>query len=307
MKIYTGSLNPVNSFGRVTHSLVECLRRLGFLVTISDKATGNYDIAIDGPASQIKAKHLLTFWETTELRPQDVDCIKKQPTRKLIVTCRFTHDVFRQHGLRARIIPLASEHKPVPLPALNPFTFYTIYQDAGYWERKRTQDVIDAFELAFNKTHGVRLVIKQGPNCKVLETFDRRIEIIREFLPDVSHIHKNGHVFVSACGAEGWGYPHHDAMAFGRPVICQKIGGPIEFLDDSCAWFLRPHMHRAPSGFYDNYGKIGRVSIKELAAAMRYAFDNQDQVMEKSTNAFIRARSFTLDQMTIAVKKAFDL
>lgn len=307
MTIYSLTKNPVNSFGRVAYSLVECLRRLGYSSIVNDDPKLKYDIAVDGTESEVTAKHLVTFWETTELKPRAVARLQRRRS-KLIVTCKFTQDVLKSHGLRSTIIPLAAEYQPVPLPALAPFTFYTIYQDGGYWERKRTQDIVDAFELAFKRTHGVRLVIKQGSHCKILETFDRRIEIIRDYLPDISHIHRNGHIFVSACGAEGWGYPHHDAMAFGRPVICQKIGGPIEFLDDSCAWFLKPYMHRAPNCiFYEGYGKIGRVNIKELAATMRYAFDNQDQVMEKSTNAFVRARSFTLDQMTVAVKKAFDL
>jgi len=114
-------------------------------------------------------------------------------------------------------------------------------------------------------------------------------------------------VFVSACGAEGWGYPHHDAVAHGRPVICPKVGGPLEFLDDSCAWLLPVTMIQAPSGFYEKNGKIGRLNVKELAAAMRHAYDNKVEVMEKATAAFQKARNFTLDQMTISVKKAFAL
>lgn len=307
LKLFTVSLNPVNSFGRVTHSLAECFRRLGFSVQTSNEHDKVYDVAIDGPASGVKTKYLLTFWETTSLRPIDLIKIREHRSRKLVVTCKFTQDVLKSHGLKSALIPLAAEYNPKPLGAFKPFVFYCIYQDAGYWQRKRTQDIVDAFELAFKGVADVKLLIKQGPNCRPLVTFDTRIQIIREFLPDVSHIHEQGHVFVSACGAEGWGYPHHDAMAFGRPVICQKIGGPLEFLDDSCAWFVKPHMHKAPQGFYEGYGQIGKVNIKELAAAMRYAYDNKVEVMEKATAAFQRARNFTLDQMTVAVKKAFNL
>jgi hypothetical protein len=66
-------------------------------------------------------------------------------------------------------------------------------------------------------------------------------------------------------------------------------------------------MHPAPKGIYSGMGKIGRVNVKELAAAMRYAYDNKVEVMEKSVAAFQRARHFTLDQMTVAVKRAFKL
>jgi len=305
ISLFSISKNPLASFGRVAYSLKYCFERLGKPIKFVDEINAN--IAIDCPSYTGKAKYLVTFWETTALRPSDAARLKARKGCTYVVTCKFTQDVFKAHGIRSVIIPLAAEYKPKPLAPMAPFTFYTIYQDAGYWERKRTQDIVDAFELAFKKTHNVRLLIKQGPNCKVIETFDRRIEITREFVHDVSSFHDRGHVFVSACGAEGWGYPHHDAMAFGRPVICQKIGGPLEFLDDSCAWFVRPHMHKAPEGFYEGCGKIGRVDIKELAAAMRYAFDNQDQVMEKATGAFQRARSFTIDQMTVAVKNTFKL
>jgi glycosyltransferase involved in cell wall biosynthesis len=226
---------------------------------------------------------------------------------KIIVTCKFTADVFKQHGFQTRTILLASEHKPTLLPSFDPFTFYTIYQDTGYRDRKRAQDIVDAFSLAFKNESDVKLVMKQGTTCSPLVTFDKRVEVVREYLPDVNKFHANGHVFVSACAAEGWGYPHHDAMAFGRPVICPRMGGPLEFLDETCAWFLPTHMVKSPGGFYDSYGKIGAINVRDMAAAMRYAYNNKVEVMEKSTAAFVRARNFTLDQMTVSVRKAFDL
>lgn len=307
MTIYTSNLNPVGSFGRVAHSLAFCIRKLGYSVTLTSDRTKRIDIAIDGPDSTVPAKYLLTFWEVSELRPYAIGNLKKYPKRVTVTTAKFVSDVFQQHGFKTRRIILGAERKPVQLPMLDTFVFYSIYQDLGFWQRKRAQDVVDAFELAFKGVPDVKLVMKQGSNCRPLATFDRRIEIIREYIPDVSDIHKKGHVFVSACGAEGWGYPFHDAMAFGRPVIAANIGGPLEFLDDSCAWLLPPLMRKSPEDFYQGYGKIGGVKIQDLAKAMRYAYDNKEEVMEKATAAFIRARSFTLDQMTVSVKKAFDL
>lgn len=308
LSIYTLTSDPSVSFGRVTHSLAACFRRLGYSVSISEDRKAEYFVAVDGPSSVIKTKHLLTFWETTELHPPDVACLKMQArTRKIHVTCQQAMDVLGQYNIKSSKIPLAAEYAPCVLAPFKPFTFYTIYQDAGYWERKRAQDVVDAFELAFPKIPDVKLIAKQNPNCKELVTFDKRIEVIRQSLTSVKHLHEQGHVFVSACGAEGWGYPHHDAIAHGRPVICQKIGGPLEFLDGTCAWFVKPYMHKAPKGIYSGMGKIGHVNVKELAAAMRYAYDNKVEVMEKSVAAFQRARHFTLDQMTVAVKNAFKL
>jgi hypothetical protein len=66
-------------------------------------------------------------------------------------------------------------------------------------------------------------------------------------------------------------------------------------------------MIQAPSGFYDCQGEIGKINVNDLAYAMRYAYYNKPEVMEKATGAFIKARNFTLDQMTVSVKKAFNL
>jgi glycosyltransferase involved in cell wall biosynthesis len=265
-----------------------------------------YALAIDSPHFRPKSDYLLTFWETTELRADDVVRMRRNKP-KIIVTCKFTADVFKSQGFDTRTIILAAEHNPVLLPEFKPFTFYTIYADTGYKERKRAQDIVDAFSLAFKNEPDVKLVMKQGTTCNPLVTFDSRIKIIREYVPDVGYLHKEGHVFVSACAAEGWGYPHHDAMAFGRPVICPRMGGPLEFLDESCAWFLPVRMVKSPGGFYDSYGKIGAINVRDMAAAMRHAYYNRVEVMEKSTAAFVRARKFTLDQMTVSVKHAFDL
>ncbi len=307
MKISTGSLNPINSFGRVTHSLAECFRRLGKTPTLTQERNERYDVAIDGPSSQIQADYLVTFWETTQLRDQDIEWLKKQPNRKVIVTCRFTQEVFQRAGFETSLICLASEHKPLPLPRFDTFTFYTIYQDMQFWQRKRAQDIIDAFTRALPHEADARLVMKQGPGCKELITFDSRVRVIREYQTHVNYLHEQNHVFVSACGAEGWGYPHHDAIAHGRPVICPAIGGPLEFLDNTCAWLIPAQMIPSPGNIYDYTGEIGRLNVDDLAYAMRYAYDNKADVMEKATGAFIRARQFTLDQMTVSVKKAFNL
>jgi glycosyltransferase involved in cell wall biosynthesis len=149
--------------------------------------------------------------------------------------------------------------------------------------------------------------MKQGVTCTHLKVFDSRVKVIREAQPDVAYLHRENHVFVSACGAEGWGYPHQDAIAHGRPVICPGFGGPIEFLDNTCAWLLPVQMVQAPGHIYEHVGEIGRLNVDDLAYAMRYAYDNKQEVMEKATGAFVKARNFTLDQMTVSVKKAFNL
>jgi hypothetical protein len=66
-------------------------------------------------------------------------------------------------------------------------------------------------------------------------------------------------------------------------------------------------MVQAPGHIYEHVGEIGRLNVDDLAYAMRYAYDNKQEVMEKATGAFVKARNFTLDQMTVSVKKAFNL
>jgi glycosyltransferase involved in cell wall biosynthesis len=250
---------------------------------------------------------LCLFWETTRLKKEDVENLKKRNIKKILVTCKLIQDALLREDIQSEIIYLATEQTPSPLPSLAPFTFYTIYQDLGYAERKRAQDLIDAFTRAFPHEGDARLIIKQGPQCTKLKCFDSRVQIISHLVEDINDLHRNNHIFVSACGAEGWGYPHQDAIAHGRPVICPGFGGPLEFLDNTCAWLLPVKLIQAPGGFYAHQGEIGRLNVDDLAYAMRYAYDNKQEVMEKATGAFVKARNFTLDQMTVSVKKAFNL
>ena len=307
MRLYSETLNAINSFSRVTHSFAECFKRLGCSVVVDNDPLKYYDLAVYGPHVSVRSKVLCLFWETSELKPCDVENLRQHKHEKILVTCKMTFDALEKEGFAPELIYLASEQKPMPLPALSPFTFYTIYQDLGYAERKRAQDLVNAFTAALPVEADARLILKQGPNCAPLAIFDSRVTVIKELLEDISALHKNNHIFVSACGAEGWGYPHLDAIAHGRPVICPAIGGPVEFLDETCAWLLPVEMIPAPGGFYDRRGLIGRVSVKDLASAMRYAYQNKSDVMEKGVRGFIRARQFTLDQMTVSVKKAFNL
>lgn len=307
MLIYTETLNAINSFSRVTHSFAECFRRLGCSVIIDNDPSKEYDLAVYGPHVSVKSKALCLFWETTELKPIDIENLRAQNHDKIIVTCKMTQETVEKAGFKSKLIYLATEQTPSPLPSFKTFIFYTIYQDLGYADRKRAQDLVTAFTRAFPVEADVKLLIKQGPNCAPLTVFDSRVTVISHLLEDIHDLHRNNHIFVSACGAEGWGYPHQDAIAHGRPVICPAFGGPMEFLDNTCAWLLPVEMIQAPSGFYDCQGEIGKINVNDLAYAMRYAYYNKPEVMEKATGAFIRARNFTLDQMTVSVKKAFNL
>lgn len=305
--LYSETLNAINSFSRVTHSFAECFRRLGCVVEVSDDASKEYDLAVYGPQVRVKSRVLCLFWETSRLKQEDVENLRAHKHEKILVTCKMTQECLRADGFDSELIYLATEQTPSPLPALSPFTFYTIYQDLGYAERKRAQDLVIAFTRALPFEHDARLLIKKGPNCAPLAIFDSRVSVINHLLEDIHDLHRENHIFVSACGAEGWGYPHLDAIAHGRPVICPAFGGPTEFLDNTCAWLLPVKMVTAPDGFYARSGQIGRLNVDDLAYAMRYAYYNKPDVMEKGVNGFIRARSFTLDQMTVSVKKAFNL
>lgn len=307
MRIYTETLNAINSFSRVTHSFAECFRRLNRSATVDNDPTKPYDLVVYGPHVSVKSRVLCLFWETTRLKPEDVENLKAHKHKKILVTCKMTQECLKTDGLDSELIYLATEQTPSPLPALSPFTFYTIYQDLGYAERKRAQTLVNAFTRAFPIEADARLLIKQGPTCAPLVVFDSRVTVIKELLPDIHDLHRNNHIFVSACGAEGWGYPHLDAIAHGRPVICPAFGGPTEFLDNTCSWLLPVEMVTAPDGFYGRSGQIGKLNVDDLAYAMRYAYYNRPEVMEKATAAFIKARQFTLDQMTVSVKKAFNL
>jgi glycosyltransferase involved in cell wall biosynthesis len=275
-----------NSFNRVQLELYRSLLRLGRQVSIKPP----YDFVIDSPYTQYQSRILFTFWESTELPAEYKANINRN--FKTVLWTNKSCFKFAPGKSAFCILPVNPQFCNLQI---NPFVFYSISQDHGIKNRKNVQTVIEAFKKAFAEVQDVRLIIKRNANDFPINTyFDSRIEVIEQPLQDILDIHRRGSVFVSASAGEGWGYPHHDAMALGRPVICGNYLGPTNFLTPACATLLPVTYKKAPAGHpYKGIGKFGYVPVNDLAYAMQQIYFDKHKWLQMTTAAFAQATKFT--------------
>lgn len=295
--------HPSLSYGRVHSQITDALRSVGFSVSTKPHEV---DLVIDHPGTFIRGHTLLTFWDSTELPPAFATNVKR--FKRVIATCDLVEEAVRKAGVKAvERLTLGRSVLPLPMPPLRPLTFYSISADHGALNRKRAQVVIDAFRKAFPTETDVRLFLKQSKNCfAVNRHFDERIVNNREILPSLEFLHAESHVFVSASAGEAWGYPHHDAIAHGRPVICGRFGSPAEILSDDCALLL-PVELKPPSkiGPYAGIGNMGYVHVKSLAFAMRQLYEDKILLLQMGANALRRATQYTPSRTASTLHRLF--
>ena len=164
--------------------------------------------------------------------------------------------------------------------------------------RKRSKDVIEAFSLAFEKEADVRLLVKKTPTCAKIHCFDRRVTLDYSILPSLLPVIQSSHVGVFLSGQEAWGYPHHELMATGRAVISPIYGGMKEFMDASCAYSLPYGMRKIEKSFIYPTGDAPFVRVKDLAASMRFCYENFDDVVLKGVLAYRKSLGFTISRMS---------
>lgn len=118
-------------------------------------------------------------------------------------------------------------------------TITTLVAFAPGWERKNPEGAIRAWQRAFPKAKGARLIIKMrhaGPaaiDCvKLLAGDDERVEIITE---DISRealdaLYVRADIFLSLHHAGAFEMHVAEAAAFGLPIVCSAVGGVLDYL-----------------------------------------------------------------------------
>jgi len=249
---------------------------------------GECDLLFHIPEAVIPARAHFTMWETTK-------CSTPAFRRELIITPNSLNaEMLEPFADNVEVCHLFVDTQFTFLPPAKPFTFLCVAHTHGAPHRKRVYDVIEAFCKAFPKESDVRLVVKQSPRCTETPCFDRRVEFIRQDLPrkDFIKLLASAHVGVFA-GSEGWGLPHTELMAMGRPVIAAPWAGVAEYLDLSNGWPIEYEMIQAPEEVYHRRGEMPKVSIPGMIAAMQEAYSDKFLTARKGLAAAQRAADFT--------------
>jgi glycosyltransferase involved in cell wall biosynthesis len=188
--------------------------------------------------------------------------------------------------------------KTYPRAILNPaianhFRFYTICENNF---RKNLQDLIIAFNLAFDISDPVSLVIKTNGDIKELTTFANQIKqslhlnkpfknevwmTQRISYDDILRIHSSCDCFVMPSYGEAFCRPAAEALCLGKNPIVNKNSGMKDFINNDNGFLVNSHKtpvimpHHPIAGNTDYYNANQhwyKIDIYDLIKQMQKAY-----------------------------------
>lgn len=238
------------------------------------------------------------MWETETLpKNHNIDL-----AQVVVVPCEHNVRAFRRYLRKGQTLKKCNlgVTGTYTLPNSDGFRFVSISADHGVPQRKKAQAIVNAFTRAFPTQRDVELILKQNDNCAPLHCFDSRISLIKKSIPsqDMLKLIQSATVGVQASCMEGWGLPHNQFIANGRPVITPIFSGPADFLTKECTYRVRHKVADISANIAGYTGRAAFVDEDDLAKQMLYAYENPLTVTKKSVAAFERAQKFTEATMT---------
>jgi len=208
-----------------------------------------------------------TMFETSRIPDQWVQSLNTHADA-CFVPCTWNKDVFEQSGVTIPVYVVypgidADYYRNIDaIPKVelssigdNDISFYSIFQ---WTERKNPTGLLNEYFSAFDGVEDVCLVLKTyGSNTEASEQ-QRIKDLIRSiksklllkkapkimFIGDllsneqITGLHKRCDCFVLPHRAEGFGMPHIEAMACGKPVITTGFSGNMDFMNRENSYLL---------------------------------------------------------------------
>lgn len=235
-----------------------------------------------------------TMCEGTEIDKGWADHINEKAER-LIVPCQHNAEAFRNGGVDVPIHVVPGGTEPGDFPVLarrngnHPYTFLAL-GDRG--RRKGWDVVYKAFWHAFKDQPDVRLCFKARPVGAELialmagaQQKDPRLSFWREDVDDPADVYAQADVFAIPSRSEGWGMPHREAAMMGLPVIATRYSGTADGIDHWAIPIEKFVLKDVPPTATHVKGQWAEPDLEEVAAAMRWCYDHQDEAWEKGQAA----------------------
>lgn len=249
------------------------------------------------------------FWETDKLPPDFAKGI--QLCDEVWTGSEYNAEAMRKAGV-TKPIYIIPEAIDTDIGQVDPyvtnvqaFTFYSIFE---WTERKNPFALLSAYWAEFTEKDNVALVIKtyvdnfQAQKRDEIKQYIKRIKkqqpqpfyaplYLYHNLMDrrqMYRFHKTFNCFVSTHRGEGWGVPQMEALAMGNPIISTNCGGIHEYLTDKEALLLPYEKSKVDNSrnkqWYLPDQWWASVDIKALRKALRFAYENQNEMKNMGTN-----------------------
>lgn len=289
--------NSVGGYKQLVHVAVGELNKLKY-------NPSEINLLISIPHDNTNADVHFTMYESDVLPKIQVGVLN---TRKLIIVPnRKDADDFRACGVipQIEVCPLYCAGRFVAFPPIRPFRFVSVGTEHGIPERKRHQDIIEAFKMAFPTEPDVELWIKRSPACPKLHSFDSRVHVTHDKLDAeaMARFYYTGHVGVLPGGMESWCLPAAELASLGRASLIPLYRGPAEFLDRTCSFPLPYEMRPAPQTFYYGRGSQAYASMTGLIHAMREVYHNPFEVYKRGIAAAQRAAEYSPERFGVRLR-----
>jgi len=272
-----------------------------------------------------QGKHIIgyTVWETSKVHPTwTVACNKNAD--EVWVPCDWNIEVFKESGVNVPLykiphaidVPDLATLPNFDLQSVGPecFVFYSVFQ---WQERKNPYGLLSAYTAAFTGVDNVVLVLKtyrfdQAGDKDAIKSmildfrkymnlphFPKMFLVVENMSREkMLALHKRGDAFLLLQRSEGWGLPHFEAAACGKPVITTGYGGQVEFLKEDNSYLLDYSL--CPVGgmnwspYYQGDQYWAEPDMKQAIETMRHVYNNRDEAREKGE----RARQYVSDHFT---------
>lgn len=230
----------------------------------------------------------LSMYEATRIPDNWVTAFNAHCER-LIVPSDWCKEVFEDCGVKVPIHVVFGGTEPSDFPVIQPqhhrpYTFMAL-GDRG--ARKGWDFVYQAFYEAFGRdTKDVRLIVKARKynlnDLDISSIRDPRISIWRGDTRTLFDAFIHADCFVFPSRGEGWGMPPREAAMMGLPVIATRYSGLVHGLDE---WAIPLENYRLTDTTIPGGGQWAFPDYKEVAAQMRWCYDNQDAARAKGLQA----------------------
>jgi glycosyltransferase involved in cell wall biosynthesis len=262
----------------------------------------------------------LFFWEADRLPEPWVDACDLMD--ELWVPCEWLRKVCLRSGVTRPISVVPPCLDALDLLQVRPFgitgldvgayKFYSIFE---WTTRKNPEGLIRAYASEFSGADKVVLILKTFQYDYSPSQQERIHQLVKELLGNLNKpnppriildldfrsrdeilwLHSVCDCFVLPHRGEGWGFPHFEACAMGKPVITTAFGANMEFTKNEHSYLLDfkmiPVRGMSHNHWYSWPMNWANPNEDQLRRLMRHVYENRSEAAMKG----LKARNYIIE------------